>query len=34
MEQVWEAMKKQGITERQMDKIWSENALRVLREVL
>lgn len=34
MEQVWEAMKKQGITERQMDKIWSENALRVLKEVL
>lgn len=34
MEQVWEAMKKQGITERQMDKIWSENALRVLKAVM
>ncbi len=34
MERVWEAMKKQGITERQMDKIWSENALRILKEIL
>lgn len=34
MERVWEAMKKQGITERQIDKIWSGNALRVLREIL
>lgn len=34
MERVWEAMKKQGITERQMDKIWSGNALRVLKTVL
>lgn len=34
MEQVWEAMRRQGITERQMDKIWSGNALRVMKEVL
>lgn len=34
MELVWEAMKRQGITERQMDKIWSGNALRVMKEVL
>ena len=34
MELVWEAMKKQGITERQLDKIWSGNALRVLKAVL
>ena len=34
MDRVWEAMKKQGITERQLDKIWSGNALRVLRTVL
>lgn len=34
MERVWEAMKKQGITERQLDKIWSGNALRVIKEVL
>lgn len=34
MEKVWEAMKKQGITERQLDKIWSGNALRVLKAVI
>ena len=34
MEQVWEAMKRQGITERQMDKIWSGNVLRVMKEAL
>lgn len=34
MEQVWEAMKKEGITERQIDKIACGNALRVLNEVL
>ena len=34
MEQVWEAMKKQGITERQIEKIWSGNALRVMKEIL
>lgn len=34
MDRVREAMKKQGITERQIDKIWSGNALRVLKEVL
>lgn len=34
MERVWEAMKKEGITERQIDKIAYGNALRVLQEVL
>lgn len=34
MEKVWDAMKKEGITERQIDKIQSQNALRVIREVL
>lgn len=34
MEKVWEALKKAGITERQIDKIQSENALRVMQEVL
>lgn len=34
MDRVWEAMKKQGITERQIDKIWSGNALRILKTVL
>lgn len=33
MERVWDAMKNQGLTERQMDKIWSGNALRILKEV-
>lgn len=31
---VWEAMKKRGITERQLDKIMSGNAMRLLGEVL
>ena len=30
---VWEAMKRRGITERQLDKIMSQNALRVMQEV-
>jgi microsomal dipeptidase-like Zn-dependent dipeptidase len=34
MERVWEAFKKAGITERQIDKIQSQNALRVMQEVL
>lgn len=34
MEKVWDAMKREGITERQIDKIQSQNALRVIREVL
>lgn len=34
MERVWEAMKKEKITERQIDKIAYENAWRVLKEVL
>lgn len=34
MERVWEAMKKEGITERQIEKIWSGNALRVMKEIL
>lgn len=29
---VWEAMKKRGITERQLDKIMGENALRIIKE--
>ena len=31
---VWDAMKKRGITERQLDKIMSGNALRVIRETI
>lgn len=31
---VWESMKKYGITERQLDKIWYENAARVLESIL
>lgn len=34
MDRVWDAMKKQGITERQIEKIWSGNALRVMKEIL
>lgn len=34
MEKVWEALKQADITERQIDKIWSGNALRVMREVI
>ena len=33
MERVWECLKRYGITERQLDKIWSGNALRVIRNV-
>ena len=34
MEMVWEAMRHRGITPRQLDKIMSENALRVIRSVM
>ena len=34
MEQLWNAMKKAGITERQLDKIWQGNAMRIIEEVL
>ncbi len=34
MEIIWECMKREGITERQIDKIMSGNARRVLQEVL
>lgn len=33
MERLWEALKKKGITESQLDKIWSGNALRILRSI-
>lgn len=34
MEKLWIALKQNGITESQLDKIWSENALQVLRRTL
>lgn len=34
MEKVWYVLKKNGIKERQLDKIWSENAFRVIKNVL
>ena len=34
IERVWDAMKKEGITERQIEKISSGNALRVIKDVL
>lgn len=34
MERVWDAFKKAGITERQIDKIQCKNALRVMKEVI
>lgn len=34
MEKLYDALKKRGITERQLEKIWYQNALRVIREVL
>ena len=30
MERLWDALKKKGLSERQLDKIWSGNALRVI----
>lgn len=34
MNQVYDAVKKRGLTERQMEKIWSGNAMRVIKNVL
>ena len=34
MELLWDALKKAGVTEGQLDKIWGKNAERVIREVL
>ncbi|MGN1166991.1 MAG: dipeptidase [Lachnospiraceae bacterium] len=31
MERLWEALKKKGVSESQLDKIWSGNALRILK---
>ena len=33
MEKLWTEMKKEGFTERQLDKIWHENVYRVIRNV-
>ena len=33
MEKLHDALRKKGITERQLEKIWYKNALRVIREV-
>ena len=33
MEKLWDALKRQGVTERQLDQIWSGNALRILRMI-
>ncbi len=30
MERLWDALKKKGVSERQLDQIWRENALRVI----
>ena len=34
MDEVYDAIKKRGFSDRQMDKIWSENILRVIKETL
>lgn len=34
MEQLWNALKKSGFSEFQIDKIWSGNALRVIKEIM
>lgn len=34
MERLWDALKKAGVPERQLDGIWGKNAERVMREVL
>lgn len=34
MERLWDALKKWGVTERQLDKIWGKNAERILKLVL
>lgn len=33
MEQLYEAIKKRGFTERQMEKIWYKNALRIMKQI-
>ncbi len=33
MERLWEALKKKGVSESQLDKIWSGNALRILKSL-
>ncbi len=33
MEQLWYALKKRGVAERQLEKIWNGNALRILKEI-
>ncbi len=33
MEKLWDALKKKGVPESQLDKIWSQNALRIIREI-
>lgn len=33
MERLWEALKKKGVSETCLDKIWSKNALRILKEM-
>ena len=33
MERLWEALKKKGVSESQLDKIWNENALRIIKEL-
>ena len=33
MGKLWDALKKKGVPESQLDKIWSQNALRVIKEI-
>ena len=33
MGRIWEALKRTGFTERQLDKIWYKNVQRILRDV-
>lgn len=33
MERLWEALKKKGVSESQLDKIWNGNALRIIKEL-
>ena len=32
MDRLWEALKRAGLSERQLDKVWYKNALRVWKE--
>lgn len=34
MERLWDTLKKWGVSERQLDKIWGDNAQRILRQIL